>query len=115
MVYIPEIPSDSYMVDVRSRVSNPNLPSSLGVRHREGRVLMFINDKLVNLNTVNAHRIGLDLAKSVLAPDEMRVIILNGEQVDLPDPLAHRLAASLLRKADEADDWQLKQPSRRKL
>jgi hypothetical protein len=107
MVYLPEIPKDSYKVDIARICPDPALPTALGVRHQDGRVILFINSYRVDLNTVHAHRIGMDLGSSVIAPDEMRTLTINGERVDLPDPLALQLSAALLRKADEADDWQL--------
>ena len=84
-------------------------------RHEVGNVVMFVDDKRVEMTTVVAHRIGVTIAKLVqkLAPNEIIVIIINGERVELLPKIAQKVSTALLRKADDADDWQL--ANRRKL
>lgn len=85
------------------------------VRMREGRVILIIDDKAVNMNTVTAHKIGLALGTTQVPPDAMLRLSVNGETVDLPDPIDKRLCAGLLRKADAADDWQRQHSTNRRL
>jgi len=78
------------------------------VRHEMGKVILFISRKRVELDTLTAHRIGYAMGIAKLAPDEMIVLTINGEKIDLLWPIAVKVSAALLRKADDADDWQLR-------
>ena len=102
------VSKDSWKVGVAKRpVILPKAPYPFVVRRVDGRVHMFINDKQMDMNTTNAHDMGLALGLTQLAPDEMSILTINGERIDLFDPLANKLTAALLRKADAADDWQI--------
>ena len=102
------VSKDSWKVGIaKTPVILPNAPYPFVVRRVEGRIHMFINDKQIDMNTTNAHDMGIALGITQLAPDEMSILTINGERVDLYDPLAYKLSAALLRKADDADDWQI--------
>lgn len=73
-----------------------------------GKVILFISQKRVELDTLTAHRIGYTMGTAKLAPNEMIVLTINGEKIDLLWPVAVKVSAALLRKADDADDWQLR-------
>lgn len=79
-------------------------------RTEHGKVILFIDDKRVEMNTVLAHKIGMKIFKTItnnLAFNEIIVLIINGEKVEFDQGAAKKLAVALLRKADQADDWQL--------
>ena len=79
------------------------------VRAEYGSVVMFVDNKRVEMTTIIAHKIGLTIARQIpkLAPNEMIVIIINGERLELLPVVAQKVSTALLRKADTADDWQL--------
>jgi len=85
------------------------------VRSRMGKVYLFLDGRGVEMSTLTAHDIGYTIAMKVpkLAPDELIVLIINGERLELLPALATQISTALLRKADDADDWQL--ANRRKL
>lgn len=81
------------------------------VRQERGKVVMFLGRQKVEMTTVVAHRIGLAIARRLvpnLSPGELVALTINGERLELLGPVANRLAVGLLRKADAADDWQLR-------
>lgn len=82
-------------------------PGNMVVRHEFGKVVLFVGVKRVELTTITAHGIGMAIAKSQIAPNEMIVLKINSERLELLWPVAFKLATALLRKADDADDWQL--------
>ena len=82
--------------------------SQMVVRHEMGLVILFIDQKCVELTTLTAHDIGYQIHTAKLAPNEMIVLSINGEEIELLWSVAKKLATGLLRKADDADDWQRK-------
>lgn len=80
------------------------------VRHKFGKVILFLDDIRVAMSTIIAHNIGMAIHKGLsrLEPGEMIVIVINRRRVELLQASAMRVATALLRKADDADDWQLK-------
>jgi len=80
--------------------------SKMAVRHDHGRVLLLADSKAIDLSTVVAHKIGFAMASAKLAPGEIIVLTINGERIELLQDTASQLAAGLLRKADDADDFQ---------
>jgi hypothetical protein len=70
---------------------------------------MHIGKRGVDLSTVIAHQIGMIIVKAVpgLEPNELIVLNINRKKIELLGPLAQRVAVALLRKADDADTWQL--------
>lgn len=79
------------------------------VNSKLGKVYLFLDGRGVEMSPLTAHDIGYTIAMKVpvLAPDEMIVLIINGEKLELLPDLAQRISTALLRKADDADDWQL--------
>jgi hypothetical protein len=107
-MHITDIPQDTLSVEI-DRIPMIYAPSAKKIiaRSHLGRVLLNIDGRVVALSTITAHRIGLAIARSQLAPDEMVILIINGERVELLWQHALQVSAALLRKADDADDWQL--------
>lgn len=89
-------------------------PQRIIVRTELGLVILFISDLRVEMTTVTAHKVGLDLikkARQALPKDYIRMEI-NNKELDLLPQHATQIGAGLLRKADTADDWQLGIPKR---
>jgi len=82
--------------------------NNIVVRHEFGAVIVFIGQKRVELTTMIAHDIGYAIHSSEKQPDEMVVLSINGEKIELLWPIALKLATALLRKADDADDFQIR-------
>lgn len=92
-----------------AEIPAPYVPGigNIVVRHEFGKVVLFINNKRAELSTITAHGIGMAIAKAQVAPNEMIVLKINNERIELLWPVAFKLATALLRKADDADDWQI--------
>ena len=88
------------------------IPQTYDVRvaTRIGLVYIKIDDKVLEMNTVSAVDTGMALAKFAgqIAPDEYIKLKLNGESFDLLAENALQIGGALLRKADDADDYQLR-------
>lgn len=108
-MYIADIPENTLTVDV-AEIPTVFIPKvdKIIARHELGKVVLFIMGKRVELNTLTAHKIGYTMAMTKLAPNEMIVMGINGEKIELPGPIALKVSTALLRKADDADDWQLR-------
>lgn len=108
MSYIGDIPENTLSVEI-AKIPTIYVPKikQIVARQEFGKVILFIDDKRVELNTLTAHKIGYTIAMAKLAPDEMIVLSINGERVDLLWPIASKVSTALLRKADAADDFQL--------
>ena len=78
------------------------------VRQRYGLVYLLVDGKLLEMTTPKAHRTGFDLVKQAgeALPNEFVVLKINGESLNFPSATAKQVGASLLRKADDADDFQ---------
>lgn len=111
MTNIALIPSDRITVDTgRMRVPYVEPRGAIVVRAEHGAVVLFAGSKRVEMTTIVAHRIGLRIARNLvpqLAAGELVVLTINGERIELLGEVALRVAGALLRKADDADDWQL--------
>lgn len=108
MSNIADIPTNGMKVEIEKipTVFIPSIQQAVA-RHRTGMVYLKLDNKVVEMNTLTAHRIGMALALADTAPDEMVILVINGERVELLKPFAVKVATALLRKADDADDWQL--------
>ncbi len=108
MSNIADIPKNTLKVEIGKTpiVFIPSVQQAVA-RHRMGLVYLKLDNLVVEMNTLTAHRIGMALALADTAPDEMVILIINGERVELLKPFAVKVATALLRKADDADDWQL--------
>ena len=82
-------------------------------QHHYGMVRLNIGDKFIELSTTVAYDIGRVIMMADVAPDEMIVLVVNGERVELLLSIAERVAVALLRKADDADDWQINTRSKK--
>lgn len=115
MSYLGHIPNAVLTVDIAAipMLFQPSI-SKVAARSELGQVILFMDGRRVELTTIVAHKIGLTIALAIptLAPNEMIVITINGEKIELLKPFASKVSTALLRKADDADDWQL---NRRKI
>lgn len=111
---IGHIPENTLIVDVEA-IPAPYIPplGNVVVRHEFGKVVLFVGKRRAELTTITAHGIGMAIMKGHVAPNEMIVLKINSERFELLLSVAKKLAAALLRKADDADDWQIQ--NRRKL
>lgn len=111
MSLVAQIPANRITVERdRVRVPYEEPRSAIVVRHEQGSVVMFVGTKRVEMTTVVAVKIGLRIARNLvpqLEPCELVVMTINGERIELLGEVALRVAGALLRKADDADDWQL--------
>jgi len=77
------------------------------IRSKLGRVYLSIGSKVVELSTITAHKIGMAIFNAKIDYNELIVLEINKERFEYLWPNAKKVAAGLLRKADDADDWQL--------
>ena len=82
-------------------------PYEIRAQHYYGMVRLKIGDKVMELSTTIAYDVGRAILTADVAPNEMIMLVINGEQVKLLLPFAKQMAVGLVRKADDADDWQL--------
>lgn len=83
--------------------------AAVRVGHDHGSVRMTINDKTIGMTTPTAHRVGYALAvKGGQAQKGEHVTLsVNGERMQLLPEHALQLGGAILRKTDDADDYQL--------
>ncbi len=105
---------DTLTIDVE-KIPNLFIPQTtkITIRQEFGIVILFLGNKRAELTTIIAHGIGMAIAKAQLDQNEMIVLSINKERIELLWPVAKKVSTTLLRKADDADDWQL--THRRKL
>lgn len=111
MSNIAHVPKNSLHVEVaRQPVIYVPEFKHIVVRHEMSRVVLLLNDIRVEMSTIIAHGIGMAISKALPGLEllEMIVIVINRRKVELLREPAMRVATALLRKADDADDWQLK-------
>ena len=114
MAHIRKVDRDTLSVDVEEMppIFTPKVDKIIA-RQELGKVILFILGSRIELNTVTAHKIGYSMAMAKLAPNEMIVLTINREKIELPGQLRMQVATAILRKADDADDWQLKHRRKR--
>lgn len=68
-----------------------------------------IGDKMLEMRTPEAHRIGFAMCKQagLAEPGELIVVKINGSELQFPPNNARQVGGALLRKADDADDFQI--------
>ena len=95
----------------------PMIPQKIIVRNENGLVVLFINRLRVEMNTTLAHDVGKALVTKAdwCLPSEHIELKINSEAIGLLPRYATQIGAGLLRKADDADDFQLANPKRRVL
>ena len=98
--------SNILTVDIAKKVYDGST-KVISAKHHFGKVILFINGKGVELTTTIAYGAGLAIARAKLDIGEMIVLSINGEKIDLPEPFAMKVAGAILRKAEDADDFQL--------
>lgn len=81
-----------------------------GVKHQPWGVLVGINEKTGSISTRQAHELGISILRCARECDvgELVVLTANGERNLLSPSQAQNFAKGLLRRADAADDFQLK-------
>lgn len=95
-------------VDITNGIYKPT-HGKIVARHEFGKVVMIVGGKRVEMTTTTAHGIGMAIAKAVpkLEQGEIIEMRINKEPIQLLGSVAMKVAGALLRKADDADDWQL--------
>ena len=107
MSYLAEIPRDNLVVKVETIPIIHTPTDNIVVRSRHGRVYMSIGKKVIELSTITAHKVGMAIIKSKLDYNELVVLEINKERFEFLWQVAKKVAGALLRKADDADDYQL--------
>ena len=79
------------------------------VNQYQGAVYMYVNNKKVTFDTPTAHKAGLALVRRsrVAEKNEFVEMRLNTESIHIPLLQAQKIGVALLRKADDADDFQV--------
>lgn len=85
------------------------------IRHRFGVVYLMMGKKVHSLTTTIAYDVGRVILLADIAPDEMFMLSINGERVELLSSIARKVAIGLVRKAEDADDWQILNRNRKLL
>ena len=108
MSYLKEVEQNTLKVEI-DKIPLDYRPKidKIIARHEFGRVILFVGTKRVEMSTTTAHKIGYNIAMAKLEPNELIVIIINNQRLELLHPIAIKVSTALLRKADDADDWQL--------
>ena len=101
--------NDSLKV-TRKKAVYTNTNSSVAVRSRYGLVYLNVGDKTLEMKTPTAHGLGMALAKQAGLAErgELVIVIINGVDVQFLPSSARQVGGALLRKADDADDYQLR-------
>lgn len=78
------------------------------VRSRHGLVYLKVGDKVLPMQTPAAHRLGMAMVTKggEAQPGELVIVKINGEGLQFPPSNAKQVGGALLRKADDADDFQ---------
>jgi len=79
------------------------------MRSRGGLVYALIGDKMLEMRTPEAHRIGFAMCKKAGEAEagELIIVKINGTELQFPPNNARQVGGALLRKADDADDFQI--------
>ena len=101
--------NDKLIVDKRDGLFVPNVLSAR-TAHRYGLVGLIIDGRVIEMKTPKAHRTGFDMCKLAgqCLPREYVVLNINDVEFNFPPQQAKQVGGSLLRKADDADDFQLR-------
>jgi hypothetical protein len=83
------------------------------VRTQGGLVCWLVGDKAVTMRTLVAHRVGFALVKksAEAGPGELVSVKINGDSIQFIPNNARQVGGALLRKADDADDFQIQRTS----
>ena len=85
----------------------PNV-NTVRVKQKTGLVYLLIDDRLLEMRTPEAHKTGFAMVKIAgeAVQNEFVVLRINGVALNFPPKGATKVGAALLRKADDADDFQ---------
>lgn len=116
-------PQAKALHNVRNKILAPNFdtlsiargkatkdtPKKIFARHKGTHVEFYIDGKIGQITTEQAHEMGKAIIFLALnsGPDEAVQVIVNRERKSLTLEQAKNLAKGLLRKADSADDFQI--------
>ena len=80
------------------------------MRSRAGLVYMLVGDKPVEMTTTEAHKRAFQMIRLArdAEPGELIIVKINGIELQFPPLSAKQIGGGLLRKADDADDFQLR-------
>lgn len=84
------------------------------VGHRHGKVLFVIDGAALEFKVPIAFQLGWDMVvkSGELLPNEFVVVTINQKTIELPKEQGLQVGGALLRKCDDADDYQLQHPER---
>ena len=79
------------------------------VRSRFGLVYALFGNKPLKMTTTEAHDRGFKMVKLAgeAEPGELIIVKINGSELQFPPSNARQVGGALLRKADDADDFQI--------
>ena len=94
----------------RKRVIYTESTVVMRVRSRHGLVYWFIGEKPVEMTTTAAHDTGFGMVMQADQAEagELVIVKINGVAVQFLPHNAKQVGGALLRKADDADDFQLR-------
>lgn len=106
-----ELWSGAHRISVDHRKVSIFTPPSgkVTLRKEYGMVVLFFEDKRLEMSTPVAVKVGLALVKhggGVLEANDVVVLNISGVEVLMLPETAARIGGALIRKADKADDWQ---------
>lgn len=80
------------------------------VGHRCGKVLLAIDESALEYNTIDAFKLGWDIVTKagILQHNELVTVRINGKMIELPQQQSLQVGGALLRKCDDADDYQIR-------
>ena len=86
---------------------SPNV-GAVVVRQVYGMVYMFIDEKILEMRTPAAHKTGFAMVRHAgeALENEFVILRINGVALNFPPKSAKQVGAALLRRADDADDFQ---------
>jgi len=85
------------------------LSGKVTLRKEYGSVVLFYEDKRLEMTTPVAIKVALALVKNgggLLEPNDIVVLSISGVEVLMLPETATRIGGAIIRKADKADDWQ---------
>lgn len=94
-------------IELSTDLYHSNSPT-LRVRQHMGSVLLGIDEKVIQLKTPTAHKVGFSLVKksSEAFESEHIKLIINNESIPLLPIQARQLGGAILKKTMQADDYQ---------
>ena len=100
--------TDSIEVTRKAGIYHPNVQKVVVPQQKNGLVYALINDSLLEMRTPAAHKVGFALVRQAgeASPSENIVLLINGVALNFPPKGAKQFGAALLRRADDADDFQ---------